>query len=694
MQQPRALSPYTVGFEASNQIHTNHQKSSSHSSQFRNMNKDESLSRASGLLSVGIDDKAMFALAGVNQDAFYANAYVIASQDRGRCWTSRSTSFSPFTNEQIHRSSRDHPEHGEQFKNGVLSTRQPEIDDLLDCTALLCARAKRVVTHIKQDKPSPADNVTATMYVQQDAKGPGTIYLAKNAGPQAFLNGVDDREAVQKLETWYNDHCADVAFPEPTAADPTWKFLQRLWWRRSWYYWSTIMKANKDYGRILSSESEQLPDERLFHAACRTPTFLADLNHLRKLLTWLPEDVNATADDARLLEIVDRVCFEDRYIWEHSFSKPVHASDAQPSLYEVCRKLVKHFKLLGFMRSLWEAFSRFHSRNPGVKLIFRFLPGPSISSICSEEFKREFLRARDSSTHPDKPKKVRGGKLDRFCHCELQLLQLLRPDRAATEDPNMDLSYEHVAFECIHPYFGCSKLSCFLCWEFLQSLGLSTRDTHGKLCSSCAFPLHNLGHPYREQVATRLKNVADVLGRAVQGPKETTKNSLLAPSDTQPIYLVPYSSALSNVEPDVGQDAEDPLVADVDAYTTYASDNGEPEPDGISEAQDSYPDEDTVIDPDALTFSHKVVWDCAERGCDRTYTGLYAEENRARHERQNHDVYRCEVIGCRKWFRRPDARYKHQGRQRDPSRTVHYWRQSVPLPRVPTCEEKFEQLQI
>ncbi|KAF2500544.1 hypothetical protein BU16DRAFT_557007 [Lophium mytilinum] len=85
----------------------------------------------------------------------------------------------------------------------------------------------------------------------------------------------------------------------------------------------------------------------------------------------------------------------------------------------------------------------------------------------------------------------------RYFHCELQLL-----DKFLDETD-------------VYDYFGCSKLSCFVCWGVLKGTRYRTRDTHAKVYHSCAFPFTLSKGESRYQLLLALKKVQDYMTERV-----------------------------------------------------------------------------------------------------------------------------------------------------------------------------------
>lgn len=90
----------------------------------------------------------------------------------------------------------------------------------------------------------------------------------------------------------------------------------------------------------------------------------------------------------------------------------------------------------------------------------------------------EKLRRRKNFSKATKPVL----KTPKYLHCELQILMLLHQ---ATKKLKENLR--------AYKFIGCSKLSCYMCWEVLKTREYKTRGTHGHIHKFWAFPFpHDL----------------------------------------------------------------------------------------------------------------------------------------------------------------------------------------------------------
>jgi hypothetical protein len=156
---------------------------------------------------------------------------------------------------------------------------------------------------------------------------------------------------------------------------------------------------------------------------------------------------------------------------------PVVSSSTK--LAEAFRKLVKHIKLLQKIPLMMKTFQQFRGELEGRALKMQFLdhygsfelPTQSITAIL------EFWK---KSNYPGVDKALKSLNKEnalttkRYFHCELQLLQIL-----------LRLPGNNTR---VLDFIGCSKRSCYMCWEMLRNEAYSTNDTHARLYHLCAFP--------------------------------------------------------------------------------------------------------------------------------------------------------------------------------------------------------------
>ncbi|KAF2670996.1 hypothetical protein BT63DRAFT_423257 [Microthyrium microscopicum] len=360
------------------------------------------------------------------------------------------------------------------------------------------------------------DNVTATALMEPTVSDhvacPNVmqVFIAKNSGPQRF-DDLDDRKFASKLEEWYNHLNVRNLPPDPTTI--MWKRLLSFWRWRHRYYVLKIKAAWDELQRsslFLSGSLVDLgPSPELDYIALQD-----DCEHIQKLISWLEAETleHILSRDSALNRFVYRVCWEDRNAWstfkiDRNQEAPEGLSNKQWGRIKTLLKIVTNFKLLKTLKLFWKACISLSRAYPKYKIAMKFLPKYRIDQIDNEPFLRYMEQC--SIDHPESKKdldKIKGGVdkryFDRLFHCELQVLRLHGTVALDSVDGLTRVSEDGV-WKLLR-YVGCSKLSCFFCWEVLRSCGFYTRNTHGKLCANCAFPLQNLPEGSTQKVVNCL----------------------------------------------------------------------------------------------------------------------------------------------------------------------------------------------
>lgn len=417
---------------------------------------------------------------------------------------------------------------------------------LLDGVALLFARYKKTR---EDDTQSTADYVTATAYKEANDGDPAIIYIAKNGGPSE-LDDIDDKDFARELSQWYNSVSSEPAFPQPSSDAAIWNSMIKFWKRRLETYVDRVkdLRAlwNKYHASDLGPLEQELADSKkdlfvgrigdanlhgppVFKLSREAPYYKNAMDDRRQVMELLKlcekfeessgrhRPLGQAEIDENLKTLINDICFEVEGDWKQEYDWKAARLQANADARTVFRKFVKAFKMLRTLRSIWNAFSQFHKDHPKLKLCFRVLDSPVVTPLSTSKLGRaiedwwerwweKHSHEFETDDHGSKPRdnlkktlrqrsesgvgfakklyKARcrvlelEGRFDRLVHCELQLLNI----------PEVKLD----------PYFGCSKLSCYFCWELLQSLNFSTRNTHGKMYPYCAFPLGSLDETARE----------------------------------------------------------------------------------------------------------------------------------------------------------------------------------------------------
>ena len=147
-------------------------------------------------------------------------------------------------------------------------------------------------------------------------------------------------------------------------------------------------------------------------------------------------------------------------------------------------KCVYYLDMLSMPMSIWKAMVRFRDlkKENTIRVILVEKPilvasgGKLNKSAVAEVLKdmkdknitdtTKALKAVQAS--PDRTQNI-------YLHCELQMLMLFHQVKDQSQRTK-------------HPFIGCSKLSCWLCWYILGKQRYKTRGTHGTISANWDFP--------------------------------------------------------------------------------------------------------------------------------------------------------------------------------------------------------------
>lgn len=396
----------------------------------------------------------------------------------------------------------------------------------LDLIALLFARFKGAPPHVT----ATALKETANHY---------EIYVVKNGGPDKV-----DKILADKLTSWFTtkqDDATKETMTDETMTDETmrvgmaifWESRLELYWDRVRSDWEKKFKSRKLEGMTLESknlETTKGPVAQLLkqyqEAKLDMEKFVDDWNDVQSLMaTLMPLD----SPDFNAMDNLALAKFE-------SLERQNYPKLDAKGLKELFRKLIKRIKLLATIPLLLKACHDFRKfvEEKSVKFVLPEGPDsdflldsvPIINALdswvvpkafeSSEAFEREKSLAQDEIENlSDENQQIR-----RFFHCELQLL-----DMFLTADD-------------VYDYFGCSKLSCFMCWGVLEGSPYRTRWTHAKVYPACAFPFDLSTGVRHYRLALALKKVQDrllgrVLRRVVDDPDVSGKPFSTHPGITE-----------------------------------------------------------------------------------------------------------------------------------------------------------------
>lgn len=438
------------------------------------------------------DAEPIWNLPTLQKDQFFAAAYFLSSVQRGQERRAR------------------------KFNKAYPNPKATDIEkELLDGIALLFARFKPLMDKkdIDEQATSTAQHVTATA-MRKTSKGL-TVYIAKNDGPQ-LMDGIDDEKFAGQLSSWFNNESDDSMRQR----------MHDFWKKRRQYYSQEIPEIWKKAESRSTLQRDLLSHYRKI--GINEEKFLADWNDVTSLMASWKSSSSSTddPDSDRSMEIgrQDYPKFNSR--------KP----DEHLNLANYFRKLVKYIKLHGTVSRVWRTFVRFRHYIKVKAVRFEFLNGQGsfpldkdslVTAINSWNSVRGNLEDQVSIFENEKNdvvEKIQKQKtISRYFHCELQLLE------------------KFIAAKDVVDYFGCSKLSCFMCWGILDGSPYRTKDTHAKIYPTCAFPFAMSNGDEHFELALGLKTVQDrlmtkVLRRAVDPDHSLTQYELW--SETNPHELL------------------------------------------------------------------------------------------------------------------------------------------------------------
>ncbi|KAL9084741.1 MAG: hypothetical protein Q9165_007916 [Trypethelium subeluteriae] len=351
---------------------------------------------------------------------------------------------------------------------------------LLDGIALLFARVKQSKDKNRQAKAS-AQHVTATAIRKTD-KGL-TIYIAKNDGPKT-VSDIGDEDFAEDLCSWFNKKTDDSIRQR----------MQEFWKARRQYYLEQIPLIWKKMEASVHLQHDLLSDYEKI-GLVDGEEFLADWNGVISHMVLWTSPSSGTIDfdtpDLDSFTEIGRQNYPESCSWQ--------INELQ-DLTNHFRKLVKYIRLFGTVPRIWRTFLDFRSYVEGKQVRFEFIKrqgsfsinsGPILAAIDSWNGVQWNL---DDKMKNQVVEEIRKQKvINRYFHCELQLLE------------------KFISAKDVVDYFGCSKLSCFMCWGILNGSPYRTKNTHAKIYPACAFPFALTQGVENFELVLALKKVQDHL---------------------------------------------------------------------------------------------------------------------------------------------------------------------------------------
>ena len=373
---------------------------------------------------------------------------------------------------------------------------------LLDGIALLFARFKGKQQNAS--KQSSVQHVTATAMEKREQCF--IVYIAKNNGPQE-MDDLSDKDFAQKLTAWFGKDLSEESDRNMLQE------MNKFWQQRQKYYEDG---AKRIWKRHFQNDSNKAFETVLKHGDTTDlktfkDRFQEDCEDVRKLMESLMEPSDSRSN-----------CDTDKFknLRRQSYEELKHTESQEAISF---RKLIKFLKLFGTIPIFWGHSIEFRKRTGYRNVKLEFLEAqnlenfplstaPIIGAIESWNMphissdppsptsgKKNYEAVKTfEEEKQDAVARVRNcnqsqGKINRYFHCELQLLD------------------KFLGNEAVVNYFGCSKLSCFMCWGVLEGTRFSTRDTHAKIYPGCAFPFGIQKGADYSRLTVALKRVQDLL---------------------------------------------------------------------------------------------------------------------------------------------------------------------------------------
>jgi OTT_1508-like deaminase len=345
----------------------------------------------------------------------------------------------------------------------------------------------------------PAANVTATALAKRDRHI--DIFVAKN-------KGLDDRdkEFASSLFAWLNcPHPRNVAnrtVDEPSPS-PTWDRILDFSKPRIRFYVACILQKENDWhknkGKALKSiETKDLSMSEIF----------GKIDKLIECCKLYERGVQPSNQLNAILNISSGIRSNKLF---KLFSS--HFANTEVQIQEHLSKLAMDINFLGRLRAALETFTEYAERYHEYDFSFHPVDPPAFKAIDLQT-----LRLNIDSYPEAMPYKKRVLKLlerpglDFTVHCEMQLL--LYFDASSKYRVHLD-------------YFGCSKRSCWMCQQMLESHGqYRTKGTHGQRVGLWAFDSMNRS----PKIVFALKSLQDKLTDRML--EEALRIGLIAKLDT------------------------------------------------------------------------------------------------------------------------------------------------------------------
>ncbi|KAI1399014.1 hypothetical protein F4819DRAFT_436380 [Hypoxylon fuscum] len=363
----------------------------------------------------------------------------------------------------------------EQHRRHHHSRTDGEIQDFLDRLADCFARSKSTDAQA---------HVSATAMVLDKQQRMIKIYVAKNlSGKNIDAHVFSPREEVNMLNedelfardlcTWFNKLGSGQEAKNHTKHQvlngKMWDIMHRYNATRLEFY----VRKVKDWDGIVPAELDDVWS--VTHGAIRACKAFGDHPFLGPTLddcAQIASKCRADASFQQFSQDIDRILHDDDI----------------DAAYKGIARVAKWINYLGRLGDTYSTFFNFcrGTERQGFTYEIKVLKSPAEEEWTTNTYKQTIeswtgdLGLDDERQDRDTARTAlnmfaakSGSRGTARVHCEIQLLKYFaRPG----SEPCLD-------------YIGCSKKSCWLCWQFLGHFGLyTTKDTHGMIYPMWAFP--------------------------------------------------------------------------------------------------------------------------------------------------------------------------------------------------------------
>ncbi|CAO2648687.1 Nn.00g079540.m01.CDS01 [Neocucurbitaria sp. VM-36] len=423
------------------------------------------------------------------KDEFLADAYLVSLDDIGHT--------------------------AQRLRRREVDTSTDGFKDLLDAIALLFARHKpkeknNSISIQQLNRHHTSQHMSAAATRKLNKRNEYTIYIAKNAGSLELEELADDKaarddELATFLEKWFNK----PGYPEHDK-----EFSSRLktfWTLRLRHYQRSIDQTRDSLPKRLATKQDRL---RVPHTSDKDEF---DLDFKYAL------DEESTAGD------MNNVGLQYPKYLQVCHARKEKAAESYKGIYALAdefRTFIKHTRLLNSIDTMMDIFRGFRRRlrkdGARVKMEGPGHPGTFTANPKAIQDVMQTWVLKPEDGRQLAIDRLQGlGPQSRDFHCELQLMDRF-PD---------DLE--------IYSYIGCSKRSCWFCWEILLGTRFMTQGTHRTVHWLCAYPLTTGDSYARRALAKRFEEVSTYLKEAgndiMIGKPDSIYTSGVAQSQTAPL---------------------------------------------------------------------------------------------------------------------------------------------------------------